>query len=155
MEDGVRRNTREYCILCILLILVCCSTLQAATQGTIGQTASSGSISISLHIPESTQLVARKSVLSNQHDAHICLHVVDSVARSTVNYYRIARLDNNSSLQDEQALAASIKQSQLMQLRNFYGDDDNAPGECEQQQISITPLQQDGEHPVLLMLITE
>lgn len=159
MEDGAWRDTRKSYLLCILLILlVSCSALLAATQGTIGQTSSAGSIAIRLHIPESTQLVAHKSVISNQQNAHICLHVVDSVARSTVDYYRIARLDhlkNGSVLQNEQALAASIKQAQLMQLRNYYGQDERALDVCGQQQILISPLKKDAAHPVLLMLISE
>jgi hypothetical protein len=152
----MRRNTQTYCLLCILLILwFSCATLQAATQGDIGQTSSSGSISIRLHIPESTRLIAQKSASENQYDAHICLHVVDSVARSKLNYYRIARVNNNSALQDEEALAASIKKSQLMQLRNFYGENAGEQGTCRQQQISLTQLHQDGAETVLLMLIAE
>lgn len=156
MEDGVRRNTRKYCMLCFLLILwFSGATLQAATQGNIGQASSSGSISIRLHVPESTRLVARKRISQDQHDAHICLHVVDSVARSKLNYYRIARLDKNSNFHDEDALTASIKKSQLMQLQNFYGEVAKGQGVCGQQQISLTKLQQDGVEPVLLMLIAE
>lgn len=145
-----------FCIAILLISSLINIPVLAATQGTVGQTYSTGSIAITLHIPESTRLIAHKSSqLSHKNITSVCLQVLDSVARSELNHYRVAFLDNQVDLQNEQALAESIKDSQLLQLRNYYGKDAGEAVECHSQHMAVNRLDGNAAQPVLLMLIAE
>lgn len=93
MEDVIEFVLQAICNACRYLLILGCllNPLYAATQGSVGQSSSHGSVSISLTIPESAQLIVQSPKQAN-HNNQICLQVIDSFSSSN-GFYNIAGLD--------------------------------------------------------------
>ena len=97
MEDVSQSDTchlwRVFSIIFALFIVQ--SNLYAATQGSLGNSSSQGSISISLHIPDVTRIRAEIEQVSLSEQAKICLHVVDGNNQTGINFFTIAGLNGD------------------------------------------------------------
>lgn len=121
-------------------------TLHAATQGNIGRN-SSGSISISLHIPEYTRLVAEETTTLDHDEAQFCLHVIDSTTQAEVDFYRVSQQINKS--------AGANNQTVLLPLNNLYRSQRLNAAHCVDQAIISNKFSQTNNQAILFMLIAE
>ncbi len=98
MEDVIDSALRmlRSALIHLLVLGVITNPLYAARQGSVGQASSLGSISISLTIPDSAQLIVKSSRDTNSlQDEQFCLHVLDSFTGPSSGFYNVAGLNGD------------------------------------------------------------
>lgn len=151
MEDVSQSNTcRQWCVFSIIFALfIGQSNLYAATQGSLGNSNSQGSISISLHIPDVTHISAEIEQVPVSEQSELCLHVIDVNNQSGINFYTIAGLNGdltaiyNAGLGSYEKSAQVIRPNSTSTIGCSYRSDVNFNANSESQQ------------DLLLMIIAE
>lgn len=157
MENAESQLLQIFCSgfkLCLIAVLLM-NTAHSASQGDIGRNNSKGSISISLNIPENTQLIVERS---QNHDVigenKYCLKVMPTNSRLTSNYYNIAGLDGSIPAMYNVAETAYESSSKIVQINNKYPNKDDLSELCSEYQY-IQNQASINYSAVLIMLITE
>ena len=141
----------------LLIVALGCNALYAATQGNIGSTTSRGSISISLVIPNNTQLVVERSdqQLEGIEQQHVCLKVFDSIKLTSTGFYTIAGL--NGELHADYGIGETnyAEFSQQISLENVHHKLSDRNQSCGFETSIPTATLNHNQSALLLMLIAE
>ena len=128
----------------------------AATQGSLGRTGSQGSISISLVIPDSTQLILEHVNTSDTaNKAHVCLKVLDSIRQSSINNYQIAGLKGKLLANYGVGETNYQHTSRHIELENTYLNTDVSNEACSFETTISEVESIENKSAFLLMLIVE
>ena len=146
MEDVDWHVKRQLLQLCALILLTLFAhNLYAATQGSLGR-GSSGTIGISLYIPEHTRLVAHAN---NNESSTICLNVIDSRTTSLGDFYRVT----NTNYESVDIIEDQIK---IIHLSNQNRADSNITSSClDYQALSHQHENIQTNNPMLFILVAE
>ena len=121
----------------------------AATQGALGST-STGSMKISIHIPQSIRLVAKEfDQPTIPTGKRLCLDIIDTAARSKENIYRVQAFN---SIANKRLLSA-----EFAQLDNIYARKQHDIPRCLESSNAdnATKWQNPNKDKIYLMLIPE
>ncbi len=155
MEDVAQSNLlyiMSRYLLMLALMLMISTSLNAATQGNVGRGSSQGSISITLDIPESTRLLVKKNKSLHTGNSDICLDVLDTVMRSSINFYNIAGLDGSIAASYDVGSTNYENLAQFIELENQYQNSTSEPGCTHRTRLERV---NDDQSAVLLILIVE
>ena len=141
----------------LLIIALGCNALYAATQGNIGSTSSRGSISISLVIPDNTQLIVESSEqqLAGIAQQQVCLKVFDSITLTNTGFYTIAGLNGELSAHYGIGETNYVAASQQIKLDNVYNKINTRDQSCGFEMNLPSSTQNYDKSTLLLMLIAE
>ncbi len=127
----------------IIILLVLSTHSFAAKQGTVGAT-SSGSINISVTIPDKVELFVDRGAAGN--DDNTCLRVLDYMSRPGLHGYKIRMLDTRLMNQ---------RIAQVM-LHNVYGPPGYGQDDCNTIEVStLQEVKRQAVNGLVLMLIPE
>lgn len=145
MEDVASQSTciHRQVVLIIIILLVLSSHSFAAKQGTVGAT-SSGSINISVTIPDKVELFVDQGLAGN--DDNTCLRVLDYMSSPGLRRYKIRMFDTRSMIQYVEPLM----------LHNVYGPSDNGQADCNAMEVStLQKVKRQAVKGLVLMLVPE
>lgn len=151
MEDVSQSNTcHKWQVLTIIFALfIVQSNLYAATQGSLGNSSSQGSISISLHIPEVTRIKANIEHVSLSEQAELCLQVINIKNQGDNKFYTIAGLNGELAAIYNAGLSPYEQSAQVIRPNNTTTTD------CSYRSDVQTNVHSENQQDLLLMIIAE
>jgi len=127
------------------------STLNAATQGKLGRHHSQGTLSISLEIPEFSQLRVDAPNNSVQEQFSVCLNLMDRRTGRHEKYFRVAGLNGELTPTIDMADTEFENHVELVKIENALIE--NQDGSCHvERELEAS---NNDKSPMLLVLIAE
>jgi len=124
-------------------------SLYAATQGSIGDNNSRGSISITLEIPQTTHISAEFSRYPASDHTQLCLHVTDIQNQSPIRFLTVAGLDGDISAHSNAGVNAYERSARVIRSNSSNSNT------CSYQSSIKQTIHTDGQQTMLLMVIAE